>query len=160
VAKSKGMMPKYPPKPKKDGRPVILTQEIQDKIVAALNVGNYLETAAAFAGVHKDSVFAWMKRGRLEPDSIYSVFLSAVEKAQAFSEMRDVQVIDKAGQGGQWQASAWRLERKFSKRWGRTDRHEHTGKNGGPITFIDMVRQLEKDVNEEAPTEEEEGSTE
>jgi hypothetical protein len=150
MAKSKGIMPKYPPKPKKEGRPVTLTKDIQDKIVAALNVGNYLETAAAFAGVHKDSVFSWMKKGR-EPNAkqIYTDFLSAVEKAQAFSEMRDLQVLDKAGQAGTWQASAWRLERKFPKRWGRTDKHEHTGKDGGPITFSDLIKDLEKDCEKE-----------
>jgi len=42
------------------------------------------------------------------------------------SEVWALQVITKAAAEGNWQAAAWRLERKHPKRWGRQDKVEHT----------------------------------
>ena len=42
-----------------------------------------------------------------------------------------------------WQASAWRLERKFRDRWGRVDRHELTGKDGEAITTDNKTQIIE-----------------
>src|SRR5690625_7108873 len=78
------------------GRPTKLTPEVHDTIVDALRAGNYIETAAALAGVSKVSLYAWLKIGnnpRLKKDSTpykedepYVRFLSCVKKAQARSE--------------------------------------------------------------------------
>jgi len=109
-----------------------LTKDIQDKIVSAIRLGNYMETAAAYAGISKDTLYAWLKRGQREKekkakDPNYQIpkyerkfvaFSDAVEKALAEAEMRDVMIIYEASKE-QWQAAAWRLERKFPDRWGR-----------------------------------------
>jgi len=114
------------------GRPTDLTPELQEKIVQAIKAGNYIETASAYAGINKTTLYDWLKRGSKETDGIYVEFSNAVEKALADAEVRDVAIIAKAADT-YWQASAWRLERKFPKRWGRKDRLEHTGKDGEPI---------------------------
>jgi transposase len=101
------------------GRPTKLTPALQATIVLALQSGAYVETAAAFAGVDRQSLFSWMKRGRKQKRGIYHDFLGAVEKAMADAELRDLTVINKAASAGIWQASAWRLERKFPKKWSR-----------------------------------------
>lgn len=101
------------------GRPTKLTPEIQERIVALLRAGNYVETAAAYCDVGKVSLYAWMKRGHRQPKSIYGAFLNAIEKAQAESEIRDLEQVRKAEP---WESSAWRLERKHPTRWGRRDR--------------------------------------
>jgi len=44
--------------------------------------------------------------------------LYAVEKAQAGAEMTSIALINRASEM-QWQAAAWRLERKHPDRWGR-----------------------------------------
>jgi len=91
-----------------------------------------METAAAYAGISKDTLYAWLKRGqrekeKKEKDPSYEIpkyerqfvrFSDAVEKALAEAEMRDVMIIYEASKE-QWQAAAWRLERKFPDRWGR-----------------------------------------
>lgn len=118
----------------KGGRPTKLTPEIQEEICKVIRSGNYIETAAAYAGVHKSSIYEWMKRGAREKDrlrknpkarmkkseAIYVDFSDAIEKALAHAEIRDVAIIGKAAET-QWQAAAWRLERKFRDRWGRND---------------------------------------
>lgn len=105
------------------GRPTKLNPEMQAKICDALRAGNYLETAAAFAGIDKTTLFDWLRRGARNSSGIHHEFSRAVEKAMADAETRDVALIAKAAAEGVWQASAWRLERKYPSRWGRRDHH-------------------------------------
>ena len=87
----------------------------------AVRAGAYIETASAFAGIDKASLYAWMKRGNAQTKGIYREFLNAIEKAFADSELRDIMNIGNAAKEN-WQASAWRLERRFPDRWGRKEK--------------------------------------
>lgn len=115
------------------GRPCKLTPVLQEKIVNAVAAGNYADTAAALAGISKGTFFAWIKKGARSHYGKFRDFSDAIEKAQAESEVRDLRYIGQAAAAGSWQAAAWRLEQKFPKRWGRVDRSEVTGKDGGPV---------------------------
>ena len=64
------------------GRPTKLTPEVQARIVEAIEAGNYIEVAAAAAGISKPTFYGWMQRGTDEPGSEYSDFRNAVEKAR------------------------------------------------------------------------------
>ncbi len=148
------------------GRPVgtgiKLTPTVQEKITTAIRHGNYLETAAALAGIQKETFYDWLRKGaRSTTDDIYKDFSDAVFVALAQSEAQAVAAIDAAGMphpvtrcritrkplfqdgkpvldpdGNQlyitetieestvetdWRALAWRLERRFSRRWGRRE---------------------------------------
>lgn len=133
------------------GRPTKLNAKLQEQIVLMLKMGNYTETAAAFAGINKDTLYQWLKRGRKEisrvgegehgrkvskTEKIYVDFTDAVEKAMAEAEARDNLIIYTAGKND-WRASAWRLERKYPNKWGRRETHEITGKDGGPVEMND-----------------------
>ena len=121
-------------KPKgKPGRKTRLTPERQAKIVNAVKAGAYLETAAAAAGINKVTLHRWMRRGERFPGTIYSAFSDAVHEALASAEIRDVLTISKAAGDGDWRAAAWRLERKYPKRWGTVSRTEITGKDGAAL---------------------------
>lgn len=119
---------------KRIGRPTKLTDTVQQAIVSALRAGNYVETAAQYAGINKQTVYNWIKHGEdgREP---YKSFLDAIKKAQADSEARDVAIIAKAADT-QWQAAAWRLERKFPDRWGRRDHMTVAGDKELPILVV------------------------
>ncbi len=129
------------------GRPSKLTPEIQDKICNAIRAGNYIETASAYVGIHKSTLYDWLKRGAREKERVlknpraktrkreapYVVFSDAVEKALAEAEVRAVWIISKASEE-QWQAAAWKLERMFPGRWGRQNLNiEHSGSIGVKI---------------------------
>jgi len=118
------------------GRPSSLTEDVQSKIVAALQRGCYLETAVQYAGISKTALHNYLKRGRQvlndiaeaheneQPDiSTHDAncanFVTAVDRAMAEAEVRDVSAIDAAAQAGVWQAAAWKLERKHHARWGK-----------------------------------------
>lgn len=166
------------------GKPEQISQEIVDKICKAMSVGCYIETAAAVSGVSKQTLYAWMKKGHKMPKSIYGRFLDAVDKALETAAFRDLLVIDRAANGQEWEyerhpdgslmlkpngnpivkkiglpsdwkASAWRLERKFSKQWGSSQKIEHSGSIDQPkkiITEIDKaalakaLEEIENDV--------------
>lgn len=110
------------PELSKLGRPTKLTEEITAEVCKAIRAGAYVETAAAFAGIAKDTLYAWMKRGArdhegVDEGGIYRDFSDALSKALADAEMADLLTIRAASQNGAWQASAWRLERRFPQRW-------------------------------------------
>lgn len=113
------------------GRPIKLTPDLQKQITDVIRAGNYIETAAAFAGLHKSTLYDWMKRGAKERQRVagtnkrmlkkelpFVEFSDAIEKALAESEVRDVMRVGEASKTD-WKAAAWRLERKFPQKWGR-----------------------------------------
>lgn len=134
---------------KKPGRPEKLTPELQQKIVDAIRMGAYIETAAAYAGINKSTLYDWMKRGARAKSGKYKEFSNAIEKALAESEMRDLAVIAKASQEN-WQAAAWRLERKFPDRWGRRKAKSEIEKIEAETEFIRektrLLKGAEKDT--------------
>lgn len=113
------------------GRPTKLNDDLQKVIVDSIKAGAYVETAAAFAGISKDTFYNWMRRGAKAQTGRYRQFSDAVQKAQAESEMRDVASISQASRI-HWQAAAWRLERKFPERWGRKEFRGTLDKEGRP----------------------------
>jgi len=141
------------------GRPSKLNQETQDKIVTALQAGNYQDTASAYAGVSTAAFYNWMERGRIERDrltagekpnkneTIFAEFVDAVEKARASAEVRSVVLINKAANEGTWQAAAWFLERSHPQRWGRLNRTEISGPAGGPIETTVSAEEIEEKLS-------------
>lgn len=128
-------------KPKTNGRPTKLTPELQDKVCKLVSAGNYIETAAAFVGVSKTSLYDWMKKGNEQKKGIHRNFLNAIEKALAESEIRDNMTISNAANAGAWQAAAWRQERKNALHWGRQERVDmnHSGSIG--VKIVDDIPQ-------------------
>jgi hypothetical protein len=122
--------------PARMGRPLELDDATGGAIVASMREGNYLETAAALAGVTKWTVRNWIRRGAKEAKrrragealdaegALFADFFTSVEKARAEAEADDLAAIRS---DGSWQARAWRLERRHPARWGRqTVEHQGT----------------------------------
>jgi transposase len=135
-------MARYP-----KGSTPILTDELIERLANTIRGGAYVETAAAFCGISKDTFYRWLRMAESEGATELLLKLSdAVKKAMAEAELRDLHVIDKAAQEGVWQAAAWRLERKYNDRWGRQSRIqlEHSGPDGKPIEFSERGDKLKK----------------
>ena len=110
-----------------DGAPPKITYELINKIAAALQRGSYVETAAAYCGIHKSALYKWLKKGNEKPRSIHGALVDAVSKAMAQAELSDLDKIQKAADNGEWKAAAWRLERRHPKKWGHRAAVEHSG---------------------------------
>lgn len=108
------------------GRPSSFDPEKAKIIIAVVRAGNYVETAAAFAGVNKTTIYEWLKAGARGQSQELIDFSNAMIKADAEAEIVDNQTIGEASKT-QWQAAAWRQERKHFTRWGRKDRVEMSG---------------------------------
>ena len=108
-----GLRSRYAPRPSNEVDPRPAAQGRTTRCES----GNYLETAAAAAGVDKWTLHHWLRRGSRESSGPYAEFSHSVEKAMAKAEARDVARLDEAAQK-HWQVSAWRLERRSPRRWG------------------------------------------
>ena len=115
------------------GRPTKLTPQVQADIVEALEHGLHQESACARVGIHRDTFYEWMRRGREETEGIYANFADAVEKARARPEAEALEAINVAWRDGTWQAAAWFLERSHPHKYGRINRTEVSGPEGKPV---------------------------
>jgi len=148
------------------GRPTKLDPEIQNTIVTAIRAGAYVETAVKFAGITKDTFYRWLDRAAVERERVnggengrrvrarelpFVEFSDAVLKAAASSELDDLVIINNA-RVADWHAAAWKLERKYPKRWGRKERMEVTGAEGGPleISLVELAQKAAMSARVEA----------
>jgi transposase len=120
-----------------------------EKVVQLLAGGNYLETAAAAAGVSKESVYEWLRVGAAAATKVHQGapltahdrrclhFSDAVTAAQAQAEVDGLARITALAAGDDasvaLRAEQWRMERRFAKRWGQRGSLEVTGPDGGAI---------------------------
>lgn len=81
------------------GRPAELTPEKIAQAELVLRGGNYLQDAAAFIGVHRDTFARWMNRGAREKSGIYRDFHDAVQRGLAAGVVGLVGVILSAARG-------------------------------------------------------------
>lgn len=89
---------------------------VSDRIIETIRLGGYMETAAARAGVHKQTVYGWLETGaksfkRLNagtaaPGDLTEhewrclEFTEAVDRAEADSEVEQLALLAELGQGG------------------------------------------------------------
>jgi transposase len=130
----------------KVGRPSKFTPERAARIVEALQIGAYRETAAEYGGISTRCFYDWIDLGTkaledgedgerpplnaealaadpdadpiLPPIQTFAQFVQAVKDAEAQTEVRSLSIIQTASTET-WQAAAWLLERKFPNRYGR-----------------------------------------
>lgn len=99
-------------------RPTKLTPEVEEKFLNAVRTGNYLEVAAAYAGIAKPTLFAWMRRGRSSSRGLYHDFVEKLDKANAAAEAVAVSNLMRHGRDD-YRAITFFLERRFNDRWGQ-----------------------------------------
>ena len=124
------------------GRNTKLTRELQDRLLQSILADNYFETACWFCGITPKTGYNWLNKGDKTKSGIYHDFFIAFHKAEAIAEVGDIAYI-KAGKEN-WQSRAWIRERRNMDRWGKRERVEHTGMNGGPIQYQDASDRLLK----------------
>lgn len=119
------------------GRKPKLTEDRFKLIINLISQGNFVDTAVRAAGISDTSYYAWLDRGRKQPNSIYGEFLEAVEVATAKAEVVILKRVMDASKEGAWQAAAWYLERTRPEKFGRKNLGE--GSQAPRITVNNML---------------------
>lgn len=125
------------------GRPRVLTDGKKKEILAAISMGASRRIAAAYVGVSHQTIGAEAERD--------SEFSTALVRAESDSVIRHLKIIEKAGEGGDWRASAWFLARRFPESWSEHRRysHEHDISNDGEaITVVTDANWFKRNPND------------
>lgn len=137
---------------------LLLTDEVHDRIVGTLRLGNYVEHAASYAGISRGTLYNWLKKGDearekrdngIELDEVeerYARFSEDVDNARATAVVRNVSIIQQAAQTN-WQAAGWWLERTAPQHFGRQVRTELSGPNQGPVQVNVSRDELIEEIN-------------
>ena len=92
-------------------RPTKYPPELAKTIVTAIRLGATFRLACMGAGISEDTFMRWREK--------YADFADAINKAEGAGATTWLAMIEKAAQEGNWQAAAWKLERKYPREYGR-----------------------------------------
>ena len=102
------------------GAPTKRTPDNARKIIDAIKLGATYELAAAYAGMSYETFNEWRKAD--------VEFFDAIKQAEGQAAVLLLSKIEQAATDGNWQAAAWKLERRYPKMYGRTvQEQEHSG---------------------------------
>jgi transposase len=103
--------------------------EREQAVLNALRVGNTRRASAAAAGISHALFYTWLED---------ETFLDAVTKAEADAELRFLGQVAKHAATSP-QAAQWWLERRRPDEYGKRERIEMSGPDGGPIDHRDVT---------------------
>jgi hypothetical protein len=130
-----------------------LTPDLTEAVANLVRAGNKPMRAAMARGIPRSTFYYWMARGRAaasrrkdeldvdQAEQRFLDFLDAIERAESESQVIAVSHIMKAIPTAPTAAIAW-LERRFPQEWSRTECHELTGAEGGPVQVEDYRTRL------------------
>lgn len=120
-----------------------LTPDIQAKIIAAIQAGNYFVTACHLAGVDDSTAREWVARGegrdpKRHKTKLYAAFAVAVRDAEAVAESQAVAKWQ-SKISDDWRAAAEFLARRYPDRWSPSNKQEiqHDGEIKVIIEYAD-----------------------
>lgn len=97
-------------------------KEAMEVIKKAIEIGMPLQKACSYAMVSKTALDKVLDRGERDVDegieSKEADIYLEVEHSKAVFQVNNLEVLNKAGQSGSWQASAWLLERRCPEDFG------------------------------------------
>lgn len=111
-----------------------MDEKTMDELERVLRSGSDLETACHFAEVSVALVYDLLERGKTESErrsagmrhtkslDIAVRLWSALKKARADAIVRNVTVVQKSAQDGNWQAAKWWLENHVPEVYGRKEK--------------------------------------
>jgi len=117
----------------KRGRVTIFTEELGERILKGIRGGNFMETSAAMAGVHPETVRKWLKRGK-EGEAPYAGWAEEAMVALAKDEAGLVGAMYQHSRRD-FRATQGLLIAKYKVRWEglRQTNVQVTGAGGGPV---------------------------
>lgn len=99
-----------------------------ERIIKAIDKGCTYTLACQSAGITYITLRDWMRQGEESVTAAaaddsklndYGRFYLDVREVEAIAAQRWLDKIEKSGESGQWQAMAWKLERRYRKDYGK-----------------------------------------
>lgn len=108
-------MPDHP------GQPAYKVADYKDALIEALSLGASYEIACHAAGINYNTFRKWMQKGEDAESQEYIDFFRDIKRAIAADALECLQKIRDAYESDpkHWTASAWKLERRHPKSYGR-----------------------------------------
>jgi hypothetical protein len=111
------------------GRPSKYTPEVIERLITAIKLGAPYKHACDYARISFETLCQWQRK--------YPELVDQLKEAEGAAVVQWLAKIEKAASEGNWQAMAWKLERRYPESFGRKDK----------IT-VD-VKQLDSDIERE-----------
>jgi len=121
-----------------------LTKELIKEAYKLVAAGNYDKDVYPILGIDKSTWYRWLSEGETAKSGLKKEFYDTVKKAEKEAIARNVALIQRAAQEGNWQAAAWWLERKYFEDWGRKDKLDLSADKDG---FKIVVEYADGDKN-------------
>ncbi len=105
------------------GRKTKLQDDIQHRLISAIEKGLTIVDACEYAGISEKTYYNWLNKNTdeikdEEERKKFVQFLQDIKKAQSECQMYCLDFIMK---DKSWQSKAWVLERRFPDRWAKKD---------------------------------------
>jgi hypothetical protein len=102
------------------GRPSKLTDATITKLEQAILLGATYDLAARYAGIGPSTLRAWRAEAeQARPGTLAHTLLQRLEAAEGKAAIHWLDQIERAALDGNWQAAAWKLERRYPSEYGR-----------------------------------------
>lgn len=135
----------------RDIPPKFFTEENRNLIYRALETGATVKDCADMVGCSTQTIYAWLQRGdkteNPDRDAEYVTFAKKFRACTAKKKLFHLQNIVNAAKSGNWQASAWYLERAFPQEYARTTRKPE---DDSSVEQIKAIRELIAEVKKDA----------
>ncbi len=131
------------------GRPTKITRPVAERIIVATRGGATREAAAAAGPVARSTLYAWLRRGRLHPDSPEGAFVAQIDAADDEAERQCIELW-RGHFERDWRAIAEFMARRWPKRWGRQTATDTCGPDGAGVvlTIEERAEALLEQANE------------
>lgn len=112
------------------GRKTKYTPETIEKLLQAIRMGATYDLACKYAGISFELFCQW-RNEKVD-------FLDAVKEAEGQAAYGWLEKIEKAANDGNWQAAAWKLERRYPRDYGKTVQEtEHSGQLSIEVRYVE-----------------------
>ncbi|RLB94385.1 MAG: hypothetical protein DRH26_01315 [Deltaproteobacteria bacterium] len=124
------------------GQPTKCNHGIIDKLTSCILSGMTIERACEYVNIDTKTYYNWLNAGRNSTeDSIFREFFHSIIGIEAKCIERHLKKIDKSPE---WKSSAWLLERRFRKEYGKKESLELSGPDGNPIEVQKKVAEYDE----------------
>lgn len=125
-----------------------LTSELIKEAYKLVAAGNYIKDVYPILGIDESTWYRWLSDGEKAKSGIKKEFYETIKKAEKDAIARNVALIQRAAQEGNWQAAAWWLERKYFEDWGRKDKVDLSADKDGFKVVVEYVDKEKQNGNE------------